>query len=71
MTKEALLEAARAAYRAHPDLASGEEDELLLKFLLERIDGGYAPSRPVESAKDALKHVALGLFVVLTAIYAL
>ena len=71
MTKEALLEAARAAYRSHPDLVSVEEDEPLLPFLLARIDRGYDPSRPVESAKDALQHVALGLFVLLNALYAL
>ncbi len=71
MTKEGLLEVAGAAYRGHPDLGSAEEDEPLLRFLLERIDRGYDPSRPVESAKDALQHVALGLFVLLNALYAL
>jgi len=71
VTKEALLEVARAAYRSHPDLVSTEADEPLLPFLLERIDRGYDPSRPVESATEALQHVALGLFVLLNALYAL
>ena len=71
MTKEALLEVARAAYRGHPDLGLVEADGLLLRFLLEQIDRGYDPSRPVASAKDALQHVALGLFVLLNALYAL
>ena len=71
MTKEALLEVARAAYRSHPDLGPAEADGTLLRFLLEQIDRGYDPSRPVESAKDGLQHVALALFVMLNALYAL
>ncbi len=71
MTKEGLVEVARAAYRGHPDLAAVEADGTLLRFLLEVIERGYDPSRPVESAKDALQHVALALFVMLNALYAL
>ena len=71
MTKEALLEVARAAYQGHPDLGSDEADGTLLRFLLERIEVAYDPSRPVESAKEALQHVALALFVLLNALYTL
>ncbi len=71
MTREELLEAARRAYEAHPGTAAGVADDSLLAFLLNRIDQGYDPLRPVESAKDALQHVVLALFVMLTALYAL
>ena len=71
MTKEGLVEVARQAYRGHPDLGSVEADGSLLGFLLQRIEQGYDPSRPVDSAKEALQHVALALFVMLNALYAL
>ncbi len=71
LTREELLEAARRAYEAHPETAVTAGDDPLLAFLLNRIDQAYDPRRPVESAKDALQHVVMALFVMLTALYAL
>ena len=70
MTREELLAIARRAYEAHPDTGSTKGDDPLLRFLLGQIDNGYDPSRPVESAKDALQRVAMGVFVMLNALYA-
>lgn len=71
MTREELLAVARRAFEAHPQIGRSANDDPLLAFLLERIENYYDPARPVESAKDSLKHVALGVFVMLGALYAL
>lgn len=71
MTREELLEVARRAYEAHPETATSAAGDPLLAFLLNRIDRGYDPLRPVESAKDTLQHVVMALFVMLNALYAL
>ena len=71
LTREELLAIARRAYEAHPDTGSPDGDDPLLTFLLGQIDKDYDPSRPVESAKDALQQVVLGVFVMLNALYPL
>ena len=71
MTREELLAVARRAYELHPDVGSAGAADPLLTLLLGQIDNAYDPSRPVESAKEALQHVALAVFVVLSALYAL
>lgn len=52
-------------------MGSTDGDDPLLTFLLGQIDKDYDPSRPVESAKDALQQVVLGVFVMLNALYPL
>ena len=71
LKREELLTIARRAYEAHPDTGSTNGDDPLLIFLLGQIDKGYDPSRPVESAKEALQRVVLGVFVMLNALYVL
>ena len=71
LTKEDLLAVARRAYELHPDVGSAGAADPLLTLLLGQIDDAYDPSRPVESAKEVLQHVVLGVFVVLSALYAL
>ena len=68
MTREELLAIARRAYEAHPDTGSTDGDDPLLTFLLGQIDKDYDSSRTVESAKDALQQVVLGVFVMLNAL---
>ena len=71
MRREELLAIARRAYEAHPDTGSTDGEDPLLTFLLGQIDKDYDPSRPVESAKDALQQVVLGVFVMFNALYPL
>ena len=71
LTRVELLAVARRAYELHPDLGSAGAADPLLTMLLGQIDDAYDSSRPVESAKEALQHVALGVFVVLSALYSL
>ena len=71
LTRVELLAIARRAYEAHSDTGSTKGDDPLLRFLLGQIDRGYDSSKPVDSAKEALQRVVLGVFVMLNALYGL
>ena len=65
-TQERLLAIARC-----PDMSVGTDGDSLLPFLLDQIVNAYDSSRPVDSAKEALNRVILGVFVIMTALYEL
>lgn len=69
LTEEELLITLRTAYEAHPDTAAAGGDDPLPSFLLDQIAKAFDPSRPVQSAREALNGVILGAFVMMNALY--